>query len=88
MDSIIQENLKTFAKWFMNQQSKLAELEEENRKLKEERDNFMLKYAKAVEEKVVETNKLCTERDKWRGKYNRLKSEFNLLKNKIWTTQK
>ena len=24
----------------------------------------MLKYAKAVEEKVVETNKLCTERNK------------------------
>lgn len=35
--------------------------------------------------KIVE---LKEERDKWRGKYNRLKSEFNLLKNKIWTTQK
>jgi len=79
-----------------------AKMEYENKKLKEERDNFMLKYAKALEEKIVQTNELCTERnklgeenkrlrserDKWRGKYNRLKSEFNLLKNKIWTTQK
>ena len=77
-------------------------LEQENKKLKEERDNFMLKYAQALCEKIVETNELCTERnklgeentrlrserDKWRGKYNRLKSEFNLLKNKIWTTKK
>ena len=69
-------------------------------KLKEERDDFMLKYAKALCDKIVQTNELCTERnklgeenkrlrserDKWRGKYNRLKSEFNLLKNKIWTT--
>ena len=39
-------------------------LRKEIKNLKEERDNFMLKYAKAVEEKVVETNKLCTERNK------------------------
>jgi DNA gyrase/topoisomerase IV subunit A len=42
----------------------LHKLEEENKKLKEERDNFMLKYTKAIEEKIVETNKLCTERNK------------------------
>jgi len=39
-------------------------LRKEIKNLKVERDNFMLKYAKAVEEKVVETNKLCTERNK------------------------
>lgn len=57
MDSIIQENLKTFAKWFMNQQSKLAELEEENRKLKERIDilyEFIERNDKLVDEVIDE----------------------------------
>lgn len=43
--------------------------------LKEERDNFMLKYSKAVEEKVVETNKLCTESNKLEQENKKLKSD-------------
>ena len=35
MDWIIEENIKSFAKWFVDNQSRIAELEEENRKLKE-----------------------------------------------------
>ena len=57
MDSIIQENLKTFAKWFMNQQSKLAELEEENRKLKERIDvlyEFIERNDKLVDDVIDE----------------------------------
>ena len=41
-----------------------------------------------IKELEEENTRLKSERDKWRGKYNRLKSEFNLLKNKIWTTKK
>ena len=35
MDWIIEENIKSFAKWFVDNQSRIAELEEKNRKLKE-----------------------------------------------------
>jgi len=59
---------------------RIAELEEENRKLKEERDNFMLKYSKAIEEKVVETNKLCTERNKLEEENKKLKKILNRIK--------
>ena len=55
---------------------------EQNKKMKEERDNYMMKYAEAMKEKVLEWNKLATERNKWRWKYNRLKSEFNILQDK------
>ena len=35
MDWIMEENIKTFTKWFVDNQSRIAELENENRKLKE-----------------------------------------------------
>lgn len=35
MDWIMEENIKSFAKWFVDNQSRIAELEEENIKLKE-----------------------------------------------------
>ena len=60
----------------------LRDKEEEIKKLKEERDNFMLKYSKAVEEKILETNKLCTERNKLEQENKKLKAE-NEYRNKI-----
>lgn len=55
-------------------------LRKEIKNLKEERDNFMLKYSKAVEEKVVETNKLCTERNMLEEKNKKLKEELERYK--------
>ena len=52
------------------------------------REEIPRPYSSFINELEEENRKLKSERDKWRGKYNRLKSEFNLLKNKIWTTQK
>ena len=39
---------------------------------------------KCLDDRDKSIELLKEERDKWRGKYNRLKSEFNLLKNKRW----
>lgn len=69
----------------------IEELKEEIIKLKQElrcENNFKESAIKTVKELEEENIKLKSERDKWRGKYNRLKSEFNLLKNKKWTTKK
>lgn len=64
----------------------IEELKEEIIKLKQElrcEKNLKESAVKTVKELEEENRKLKSERDKWRGKYNRLKSEFNLLKNKI-----
>ena len=39
----------------------------------------MLKYTKAVEEKIVETNNLCTERNKLGEENKKLKSDLSLV---------
>ena len=52
------------------------------------KDEDLIWWLDRITELEEQNKKLKSERDKWRGKYNRLKSEFNLLKNKIWTTKK
>lgn len=48
-------SMSEFRNFAEKSQWEIDKLEEENKKLKEKRDIFMLKYAKAIEEKVVET---------------------------------
>ena len=77
--------------WINRLKDIIKELEEENKKLKElseHKTEVIMSQWKRLDELEEENRKLKSERDKWRGKYNRLKSEFNFLKNKIWTTQK
>ena len=58
----------------------LREKEEEIRKLKLKNSKLTVKYAKALEDKVLETNKLCTERNNAYKLINKLKEEIERLR--------
>ena len=73
MDWIMEGNIKTFAKWFVDNQSRIAELEEENKKLKESLD-IATKCSSKEEDWII---RLSEENKKLKDENADLKSELS-----------
>ena len=101
MDWIMEENIKTFTKWFVDNQSRIAELEEankklheicdkyvpmalrledENKRLNEDFDNYKKKVSEDMKEIVKEQTENIRLFDTIKGEYKKLEKENKKLK--------